>query len=308
MMSKNLRVGWIGTGVMGGPMAGHLLAAGYPLTVFNRTKAKAEKLLSAGAKWAATPAAVARVSDIVFTIVGFPQDVREVFLGPQGLCRGWRKGQLLVDMTTSPPGLAIELAEQGAKEGVLVLDAPVSGGQVGAEKAKLTVFVGGARQGYEKILPLLQKLGQTCTYFGPAGSGQHAKLVNQILIAGNMLGLAEGLSYARKCGIDPQLAVDAIAPGAAGSFLLSFLGPRMLKGDFAAGFYVDHFVKDLGLALAEAKRLQLPLPMLALAEQLYIALQAQGQGRLGTQALLKVYETPGTRGSSPGKRASCPPS
>ena len=287
---KTLRVGWIGTGVMGAPMAGHLLAAGYPVTVFNRTKARADALLAKGAAWAPTPAAIAEQSDIVFSIVGFPEDVRQTYLGKDGVFESARRGQIVVDMTTSPPTLAQEIAEAGAQKGVCSLDAPVSGGQGGAEGARLTIFVGGETEGFEKALPLFQKMGKTITHLGGAGCGQHCKMVNQILIAGHMLALAESVTYARHCGIKAETAIEAVSQGAAGSWALSNLGPRILKDDFAAGFYVDHFVKDLGIALAEARKMKLSLPMLALAEQLYVALQAQGHGRLGTQAIPKVYE------------------
>jgi 3-hydroxyisobutyrate dehydrogenase len=289
-MAESLRVGWIGTGVMGAPMAGHLLAAGYPVTCFNRTKSKADGLIAKGAKWADTPAKVTQQSDIVFAIVGFPEDVRETFLGKDGIVPVMKKGQIAVDMTTSPPSLMVEIAQAAAKAGGSFLDAPVSGGQAGAEGAKLTIMVGGEQASHEKVLPLFQKMGKSVTHLGVAGSGQHCKMVNQILIAGHMLALAESLTYAKHCGINAQAALDAVSQGAAGSWALSNLGPRILKDDFAAGFYVDHFVKDLGIALAEAKRMKLALPMIALADQLYVALQAQGHGRLGTQAIPKVYE------------------
>ncbi|HEY3319474.1 MAG TPA: NAD(P)-dependent oxidoreductase [Planctomycetota bacterium] len=289
-MAEKTRVGWIGTGVMGAPMAGHLLSAGYPVTVYNRTRARADKLIEKGARWADSPAQVARQSDVVFTIVGFPQDVEQTYLGRDGVCSALSKGQVLVDMTTSSPALAVKIAEVAARGGINSLDAPVSGGQIGAESAKLTIMVGGEQSAFDCVLPLFQKLGKSATWLGPAGSGQHCKMVNQILIAGNMLALAEALTYAGRCGIQPSVAVDAVSQGAAGSWALSNLGPRILKNDFAAGFFVDHFVKDLGIALGEAKRMKLTLPMLALAEQLYVALQAQGHGRLGTQAITKVYE------------------
>ena len=289
-MSNVLRVGWIGTGVMGAPMAGHLLAAGHPVTVYNRSKDKTAKLVEQGAVYAATPADVAKRSDVIFTIVGFPSDVRETYLGKNGVCSVLQKGQIVVDMTTSQPSLAKEIAAAAVEKGAVSLDAPVSGGQAGAEGAKLTIMVGGDAAAYEKVLPLFQKLGKSVTRLGEAGCGQHCKLVNQILIAGHMLALAESLTYAKNCGIDAKTALEAVSAGAAGSWALSNLGPRILKDDYAAGFYVDHFVKDLGIALDEAKELKLSLPMVALAEQLYIALQAQGHGRLGTQAITKVYE------------------
>lgn len=288
-MSNTLRVGWIGTGVMGAPMAGHLFAAGHPVTVYNRSKEKTAKLVEKGAVWADTPADVTKRSDVVFTIVGFPSDVRETYLGKNGVCSVLSKGQIAVDMTTSPPSLAKEIAAAAAEKGAIALDAPVSGGQIGAEGAKLTIMVGGEPDAYNKVLPLFQKMGKNVTHLGGPGSGQHCKMVNQILIAGHMLALAESLTYAKHCGINPQTALDAVSAGAAGSWALSNLGPRILKDDFAAGFYVDHFVKDLGIALEEAKAMKLPLPMVALAEQLYVALQAQGHGRLGTQAIPKVY-------------------
>jgi 3-hydroxyisobutyrate dehydrogenase len=287
---STLRVGWIGTGVMGAPMAGHLLVAGHPLTVYNRSKEKAAKLVEKGAAWAGTPADVAKNSDVIFTIVGFPSDVRETYLGKNGICAVLTNGQIVVDMTTSPPSLAREIADAVDAKGGLSLDAPVSGGQAGAEGARLTIMVGGDKAAYERVLPLFQKMGKLITHLGGPGSGQHCKMVNQILIAGHMLALAESLTYAKHCGINPQTALDAVSAGAAGSWALSNLGPRILKDDFAAGFYVDHFVKDLGIALEEAKAMKLPLPMVALAEQLYVALQAQGHGRLGTQAIPKVYE------------------
>lgn len=287
---SSLRIGWIGTGVMGAPMAGHLMAAGYPAVVFNRTKSKADALIKKGAVWADSPAQVAEQSDIIFSIVGFPEDVRETFLGEKGVCKALKKGQTIVDMTTSPPSLAVEIAEAAARLGAGALDAPVSGGQAGAEGAKLTIMVGGDKESFDRVNPLFQKMGKSTTYLGAAGSGQHCKMVNQIIIAGNMLAVGESLSYATRCGIDPQAALDAVSQGAASSWSLLNLGPRMLKDDYAAGFFVDHFIKDLGIALAEAKKMKLALPMVALAEQLYISLQAQGHGRLGTQAISKVYD------------------
>jgi 3-hydroxyisobutyrate dehydrogenase len=289
-MAESMRVGWVGTGVMGAPMAGHLLAAGYPLCIYNRTQSKADALLKRGATWANSPAEVARECDIVFAIVGMPPDVRETFLGEKGIAQTLRKGAIAVDMTSSPPSLAREIAEAFSSRGLSALDAPVSGGQGGAEGAKLTIMVGGDKAAFDKTLPLFQKMGKTITHMGGPGTGQHTKVVNQILIAGHMMALAESLNYAAACGIKPETAIEAVSQGAANSAVLTVLGPRMLKQDYAAGFYVDHFVKDLGIALAEAKNMKLPLPMLALAEQLYVALQAQGHGRLGTQAIAKLYE------------------
>jgi 3-hydroxyisobutyrate dehydrogenase len=267
-------------------MCGHLLAAGYQVTVTNRTPARAEGLLSRGAAWAATPAELARASDIVFSMVGFPADVREVVLGPQGALSGARPGVVLVDMTTSEPTLAAELATAAAARGVFVLDAPVSGGDVGARNASLSIMVGGPVQVFEAIRPLFELMGTTIVHQGTSGMGQHTKMVNQILIASNMVALAEGLMYAYRVGLDVEQVLASVASGAAGSWSLSNLAPRAVAGNFAPGFAVDHLVKDLGIALAEARRARLALPGLALANQLYIALQAQGRGRDGTQALV----------------------
>lgn len=289
-MADRARIGWIGTGVMGAPMAGHLLTAGHSVTTHNRTRSKADPLATKGALVVDSPAEVTSRSDVIFTMVGLPQDVRETYFGKNGIFQTARSGQLLVDMTTSSPSLAEELAATAMERGARALDAPVSGGQVGAETARLTIMVGGDKESFERAIPIFQKLGKTITFMGSAGSGQHCKIINQILIAGNMLALAESLTYARKCGIDPRTALDAVSQGAAASWTLTNLGPRILNDDFSAGFFVDHFVKDLGLALAEAKKMKLALPMLALAEQLYVALQANGHGRLGTQAIMKTYQ------------------
>lgn len=220
-MADKLRVGWIGTGVMGAPMAGHLLAAGYPVTVFNRTEAKAEGLLKKGAAWAPAPADVARQSDVVFTIVGFPVDVQGTYLGRGGICSALRPDQVTVDMTTSPPSLAVEIAAAAAKAGASALDAPVSGGQIGAESAKLTIMVGGDKASFDRILPLFQTLGKAVTYIGPAGCGQHCKMVNQILIAGAIVALAEGLAYTKECGLKPEAVLEAVSQGSAASWSLT---------------------------------------------------------------------------------------
>jgi 3-hydroxyisobutyrate dehydrogenase len=280
------KVGWIGTGVMGAAMCGHLLAAGYKVTVTNRTPTRAEDLVHAGATWAATPAEVAERSDVVFSMVGFPADVRQVILGPTGALAGARPGAVLVDMTTSEPTLAVEIAQQAAAQRVSALDAPVSGGDVGARNASLSIMVGGGEEIFDAVRPLLALMGTTIVRQGGHGAGQHTKLVNQILIAGNMVAMSEGLMYAYRVGLDVDRVLASVASGAAGSWSLSNLAPRAMAGNFAPGFTVDHLVKDLGIALAEAKRAQLALPGLALAEQLYVALQAQGRGRDGTQALV----------------------
>ena len=280
------KIGWIGTGVMGSSMAGHLRAAGYELTVTTRTRARAQQLLDAGAAWADTPAEVAAASDVVFSIVGYPSDVREVILGGEGALSQAKPGTVLVDMTTSEPSLAIEIAEVAGARGVHALDAPVSGGDVGARNAALSIMVGGTTEALEAVRPLFEAMGKTIVHQGGAGAGQHTKVVNQILIASNMVAMSEALIYAYRVGLDVTSVLESVSPGAAGSWSLSNLAPRVVDGNFAPGFYVDHMVKDLGIALAEAKKARLALPGLAMAEQLYVAIQAQGRGRDGTQTLV----------------------
>jgi 3-hydroxyisobutyrate dehydrogenase len=280
------RIGWIGTGVMGGPMAGHLLAAGYGLTVTTRTRDRAADLEQAGATWADSPAEVAATSDIVCSMVGYPDDVREVLLGSDGALSTAAAGTILVDFTTSEPSLAVEVAERAAGQGVEVLDAPVSGGDVGARNGTLSIMVGGPAEVVEQVRPCLDLLGATVVHQGGHGAGQHTKMVNQILIASSMVALAEGLVYGAVAGLDPEAMLASVSSGAAGSWSLSNLAPRVVDGDFDPGFYVDHFVKDLGIALGEAGRARLALPGLALASQLYVALQSQDRGRDGTQAIV----------------------
>ncbi len=279
------RLGWIGTGVMGASMCGHLLRAGFAATVFNRARAKAQPLLAAGAAWADSPKAVAAASDVVFTMVGYPADVRQVILAPDGVLAGCRPGSIVVDMTTSEPSLAVEIAQTAAKAGVQAIDAPVSGGDVGAREARLSIMIGGDAEVAESLRPCWQAMGKTFVRQGGPGAGQHTKMVNQILIAGNMIGVCESLLYAYRAGLDLETAVQSVASGAAGSWSLSNLGPRIIANNFAPGFFVEHFIKDLGIALAEAKRMGLCLPGLALANQLYLSLAAHGHGRAGTQAL-----------------------
>ncbi len=279
------RIGWIGAGVMGAGMCGHLIRAGFAATVFNRTKSKAEPLLKAGAAWAENPRAVAEASDVIFTIVGYPADVRRVILGPDGVLAGCKPGNVVVDMTTSEPSLAVEIAQAAARRKVAAIDAPVSGGDVGAREASLSIMIGGDAQAIESLRPCWKAMGKTFVRQGGPGAGQHAKMVNQILIADNMLGVCEGLIYAYKAGLDLETVMQSVASGAAGSWSLSNLGTRIIAEDFAPGFFVEHFVKDLGIALNEAKRMKLSLPGLALANQLYLSLVAHGHGRSGTQAL-----------------------
>ncbi|MCE9544069.1 MAG: NAD(P)-dependent oxidoreductase [Planctomycetia bacterium] len=279
------RLGWIGTGVMGSNMCGHLLAAGFSVTVFNRTRAKAQSLIDRGAQWADSPREVALAADVVFTIVGFPADVREVVLGTQGVLAGSRPGMVLVDMTTSEPALAVEIAEAAASRGVISLDAPVSGGDVGAREAKLSIMIGGDEAAAAALAPCWQAMGRTFVRQGGPGAGQHTKLTNQILIAGNMIGVCEALLYAQRAGLDLNRVLESVASGAAGSWSLSNLAPRIIAGNFAPGFLVAHFLKDLGIALAESCRMGLTLPGLALAEQLYRRTAEQGHAHDGTQAL-----------------------
>lgn len=279
------RIGWIGLGVMGASMCGHLVDAGYRTTVYSRTRSKAEPLLARGATWVDTPRAVGEASDIVFSIVGFPRDVREVLLGDAGALGGMARGGVVVDMTTSEPTLAVEIAEAANAHGVHAIDAPVSGGDIGAREARLSIMVGGDPEAVRAVQPCFEAMGKTIVHQGPPGAGQHTKMVNQILVAAGMVGICEALLYGYRAGLDLPTVLQSVASGAAASWALSNLGPKIIEGDFAPGFYVEHFVKDLRIALAEADRLKIALPGLALARQLYVALEAQGHGRNGTQAL-----------------------
>ncbi|MCA9150464.1 MAG: NAD(P)-dependent oxidoreductase [Planctomycetales bacterium] len=278
-------IGWIGTGVMGASMCGHLLKAGYAARVYTRTRSKAQALLDAGATWASSPREMASSCDIIFSIVGFPQDVREVMLGADGALQGARPGTLLIDMTTSQPSLAVEIAAAAAERQCASVDAPVSGGDVGAREARLSIMVGGDQPAVDAVMPCFEVMGKTIVHQGGPGAGQHTKMVNQILIATNMIGVCESLLYAHRAGLDLETVLKSVGSGAAGSWSLNNLGPRIIAKNFDPGFFVEHFVKDMGIALDEAKRMNLALPGLALAHQLYIALQAQGHGRLGTHAL-----------------------
>jgi len=282
------RIGWIGTGVMGSSMCGHLLAHGYRVTVSTRTRAKATTLLETGATWADTPSEVASKSDVVFTMVGYPADVREAILGPEGALGSAAPGSTLIDMSTSEPALAVEISERGKALGVHSLDAPVSGGDVGARNAALSIMVGGPLDVFESVRPVFDVMGSTVVRQGGPGAGQHTKMMNQILIASNMVGVCEALLYAYRAGLDLESVLASVSGGAAGSWSLSNLAPRMIANNMAPGFYVNHFVKDMGIGLAEAGRSQLALPGLALAHQLYVALQAQGGGSDGTQSLIRA--------------------
>ncbi len=270
---------------MGQSMCGHLLRAGYSVTVYSRTRKKAAELEAAGARWADTPAGVAENSDVIVSIVGYPRDVTEVHLGPAGTIMRAKPETILVDMTTSSPAMAQTIAERAHARGLVALDAPVSGGDVGARNATLSIMVGGDRAVFEALLPIWNTLGKTVVHQGAAGAGQHTKMMNQILIATNMIGVCESLLYAYRAGLNLETAMQSVSSGAAGSWSLINLGPRIIKQNFDPGFFVDHFVKDMGIALDEANQMGLSLPGLALAKQLYVALQAQGGGALGTHAL-----------------------
>jgi 3-hydroxyisobutyrate dehydrogenase len=290
MSSGEYRIGWIGTGVMGLSICGHVMARAASVVVHNRTPGKAKPLLDRGAQRADTPRQVAERSNVVFTMVGFPRDVREVYLGKDGIIAGSKSGTILVDMTTTEPSLAREIDAAARARGLHAVDAPVSGGDVGAREAKLSIMVGGEAEIVERIHPLLETMGTNVIHQGPAGAGQHAKMCNQIQIAGTMVGMCEGLIYARKAGLDIETMLKSISGGAAGCWSLENLAPRICKRNFDPGFFVDHFVKDMGIALEEAKRMNLPLPGLALAHQLYVAVQALGHGRKGTHALMLALE------------------
>lgn len=283
------RVGWLGTGVMGQSMCGHILAAGYSVSVYNRTASKAEGLCKNGAVLLDSPKAVAEQSDVVFTIVGYPRDVEEVILGDKGILKGLSPGGVVVDMTTSDPALAQNIFTAAKERSCHAVDAPVSGGDVGAKAGKLAIFAGGDEEVVKALGPLFSCMGSV-TYMGAAGLGQSTKMGNQIIIATNMVGLVEGMLFACKAGLDVTLYLKAVAEGLAGSKSLQLCAARILKRDMRPGFYVNHFVKDLGIATAECRRMGLSLPGLALAQQLYVSLQAYGEGDLGTQALVLTLE------------------
>jgi 3-hydroxyisobutyrate dehydrogenase len=281
-----MKIGWIGTGIMGGSMAGHLQAAGNELYVFNRTKDKAEPLLASGAHWCKSPAEVADNSEIVFTMVALPIDVEEVYLGENGIFSTQGACRIVVDMTTSRPILAQTIARTAEERGINSLDAPVSGGDIGARNAALAIMVGGKKEIFDTVLPLFQLMGQIISYMGGSGAGQHTKMCNQILVAGSMIGVCESLLYADKVGLDQQSVIDIIGKGAASCWSINNLGPRIVSGNFEPGFIVEHFIKDMGIALQEAEAVGLSLPGLALVHKLYLEVKAQGHGRLGTHALM----------------------
>jgi 3-hydroxyisobutyrate dehydrogenase len=288
--TKSRNIGFIGTGVMGQSMCSHLIKAGHTIFVFNRTKSKAQGLLGQGAQWCENPKDVAEKSEIVFTIVGYPKDVDEVYFGENGIFQGLKKGSIVVDMTTSEPSLAEKIAKRAHEVECLALDAPVSGGDTGAKNGTLAIMIGGDKEAFDIIFPIFELMGQNIKLMGGAGAGQHTKMSNQILIASTMIGVVEALLYAHKAGNDLDEVIDVIGKGAASSWSINNLGRRIVKKNYDPGFFIKHFVKDMGIALKEAKRMNLSLPGLALANQFYLAAMAQGLSDLGTQGLYRVFE------------------
>ncbi|HAA7693386.1 TPA_asm: NAD(P)-dependent oxidoreductase [Listeria monocytogenes] len=283
------KIGFVGTGVMGSSMAGHLLEAGYEVLVYTRTKTKAEDLLEKGALWIKTPGELANKVDILISMVGYPKDVEELYLDENGFLENLAVGTVAIDMTTSSPALAKKMAEFGREKGIGVLDAPVSGGDIGAKNGTLAIMVGGSEDVFLKVKPIFDILGSSVILQGDAGAGQHTKMVNQIAIASNMIGVTEAIIYAEAAGLNPSSVLDSISGGAAGSWSLANLIPRVLKDDFSPGFFIKHFIKDMGIAISEAKQMGLELPGLTLAEKMYQTLAEQGLSEEGTQALIKYY-------------------
>lgn len=286
--SKNT-IGFIGIGVMGKSMAANIQKAGYPLHIYTRTRDSAQQLLKEGAVWHDNPASLASACDVVLTIVGYPQDVEEVYLGDAGILAGARPGTIAIDMTTSSPQLAERLYTAGKKQQVSILDAPVSGGDIGAQNGSLSIMTGGDKESFEKVFPLFQAMGSNIVYHGPAGSGQHCKAANQIAIASCMLGVCEAIRYAEVAGLDPRNVLKSIESGAAGSWSLSHLAPRMIDGDFAPGFFVKHIIKDMTIALESSESMDFHPKGLALARKIYQELAEAGEENAGTQVLYKYY-------------------
>ncbi len=284
------KIGFIGTGVMGKSMAGHLLAAGHPLYVYTRTKSKADELVAKGAIWVDSVGELAQCVDVAITIVGYPKDVEEVYLGADGLVTKGNAGLTVIDMTTSIPSLAGKIYDAAKAKGIAALDAPVSGGDIGARDAKLTIMVGGEEEIFHSMAPILEKMGASIAYQGKAGSGQHTKMANQIAIAGTMIGVCEAFIYAKKAGLDPVKVLGSISGGAASSWTMVNLAPRMLNNDFAPGFFIKHFVKDMTIALSEAERMGMLTPGLSTVKKMYDELIERGEENSGTQALYKYWD------------------
>ncbi|HLR40032.1 MAG TPA: NAD(P)-dependent oxidoreductase [Virgibacillus sp.] len=289
MLTKEATIGFVGTGVMGKSMAANLQKAGYNIAIFTRTKAKAQALLDNGAVWKETIKDLSQSADVILTMVGYPSDVEEIYFGTTGILENAKAGTYVVDMTTSKPALAQEIFQKAAKKGIHALDAPVSGGDVGAKNGKLAIMIGGEQEAFDSLSPLFEILGENIVLQGPAGAGQHTKLCNQITIATNMIGVSEAIMYAKKAGLDPARVLDSITTGAAGSWSLSNLAPRMIEEDFAPGFFVKHFIKDMTIALESASEMGLSTPGLALSLELYKELAVNGEADSGTQALIKLF-------------------
>ncbi|WP_330949378.1 NAD(P)-dependent oxidoreductase [Virgibacillus sp. MG-45] len=283
-------IGFIGTGVMGKSMATNLQKAGYPLHIYTRTKEKATDLINDGAIWMPTVAELAKASTIIITMVGYPEDVEEVYFGETGILENAKPESIVIDMTTSKPALAQSIFTKAQNNAIHALDAPVSGGDIGAKNGTLAIMVGGEEKAFQALLPIFQIMGENIIYQGPAGAGQHTKLCNQITIASNMIGVCEAIVYAKKAGLDPSRVLESITTGAAGSWSLANLGPRMIQENYAPGFYVKHFIKDMRIALESAKEMGLATPGLLLSLELYQQLAETGEGDSGTQALIKLFE------------------
>lgn len=294
-MNEKPIIGWIGTGLMGAPMAEHLLAAGYKVNVYNRTSSKAERVIVKGATWFDSPGSLTSSSDIVITIIGFPKDVEECYFGTHGIFEGLSKNKILIDMTTTKPALAIQIAEKAKSFGASFIDAPVSGGEVGAINGSLSVMMGGEKETADKIIPILNVFSKNIVYQGAAGCGQHTKMCNQITLAGTLVGVCEGLIYGAKAGLDLNTMLQSISKGAAGCWSLDVLAPKIISKDYSPGFTIDNFLKDIRIALEEAESMNLALPGLALAKQLYTSVQAMGKGSLGNQALYLALENLATK-------------
>ncbi len=285
------KIGFVGTGVMGASMAGHILDAGHSVTVYNRTRSKAESLVKRGARWADSAGEAARGADVVISIVGYPADVEEIYFGGSGILDEAGEGAVLVDMTTSRPDIAVRIAAAANERGCAALDAPVSGGDVGAREGRLSIMVGGEKVAFDSVLPILELMGGNIVLQGGPGAGQHTKMCNQIAIAAGMLGVCEALAYAEQSGLDSATVLQSIGAGAAGSWSLSNLAPRIIAGNFGPGFYVKHFIKDLSIAVDSAQSMGLDLPGLELAKTMYEKLAAAGGGDLGTQGLYQLYSS-----------------
>ncbi|MGJ9459446.1 NAD(P)-dependent oxidoreductase [Oceanobacillus sp. CF4.6] len=290
MLSKDTTIGFIGTGVMGKSIVGNLMNAGYSVNVYTRTKDKAQDLIDNGAIWIDTVAELASSSEVIITMVGYPSDVEEVYYGDAGILNNAQAGSFTIDMTTSKPSLAKEIYEKAKEKKLSALDAPVSGGDIGAKSGNLAIMVGGEEDAYATLLPLFEVIGENIILQGDAGAGQYTKMANQITIASNMIGVCESIMYAKKAGLDPERVLRSITTGAAASFSLSKLAPRMLQGDYAPGFYVKHFIKDMTIALESAEELGLATPGLSLSLKLYKELAEKGEEDSGTQALIKLFE------------------